>query len=332
METIEFPPQLEHLLKGSPFHAPLRILADRVGEILGRSEPPFFRDYTDHGVEHINRVLESEVELIPREVFEKSRSDSSPRLLCDADAAIIIGATLFHDIAMYIHAKGFQELIAKGTRFEPLPWFRNDRPPHSADRPWCELWGDYLREARKFSDRALANIVGEKAVQKRWKFENLPDNLGSWEVNHHLVVGEFIRRHHARLAHEIAIYGFPGLEAGFAAGQFPALGQDGLALRGLADLIGLTARSHWLSLRICKGYLDSNPLYLGTPRPMNSAVLYSMALLRVADYLQIDQKRAPMVLLHLRNPPSPISVREWRKHEAVQSINSANYPEAKWSP
>jgi hypothetical protein len=123
------------------------------------------------------------------------------------------------------------------------------------------------------------------------------------------LAGEFIRRHHARLAHEIAIYGFPGLEIGGGEGRFPAMGKEaGHPLMHLADLIGLTARSHGASLRVCKSYLESSPLYSGTPRPMGTAVLYPMALLRVADYLQIDRQRAPAVLLRLRNPQSPVSV------------------------
>ena len=59
---------------------------------------------------------------------------------------------------------------------------------------------------------------------------------------------------------------------------------------------------------------------------MGTAVLYPMALLRVADYLQIDRQRAPAVLLQLRNPQSPISVQEWMKHLAVESINPASDP------
>ena len=38
---------------------------------------------------------------------------------------------------------------------------------------------------------------------------------------------------------------------------------------------------------------------------MGTAVLYPMALLRVADYLQIDRQRAPAVLLQLRSPKVP---------------------------
>jgi hypothetical protein len=62
---------------------------------------------------------------------------------------------------------------------------------------------------------------------------------------------------------------------------------------------------------------------------MGTAVLYPMALLRVADYLQIDRQRAPAVLLQLRNPQSPISVQEWKKHLAVQNISPATNPRGK---
>jgi len=62
---------------------------------------------------------------------------------------------------------------------------------------------------------------------------------------------------------------------------------------------------------------------------MGSAVLYPMALLRIADYLQIDGQRAPAVLLNLKNPQSPVSVQEWKKHRAIQSIGPHNDPRGK---
>jgi molecular chaperone HtpG len=324
---IEFARPLKDLLEESEYQGALRSLADRVGEILADNKLPFFPDYTDHGVDHVNRVLKSEISLVPPEVWKQSRPDSTPRLLYDADAAVIIGATLLHDIAMHLQPHGFVELIRQDTRFQPLPWFTADHEGHSADRPWHELWLDYVREARQFNDRTLGNIIGPESVRNDWKFEDLPEDLGQWDRNHCLVIGEFIRRHHARLAHEVAIYGFPGLSAGFKEGEFPAVGRDeGHPLARLGDLIGLTARSHGTSLRVCKAYLDAAPLYAGTPRPMGTAVLFPMALLRIADYLQIDRKRAPAVLLQLRHPPSPVSVQEWTKHLAVQSISPATDP------
>jgi molecular chaperone HtpG len=329
MAKIEFPKLLRELLEDSDLQAPIRVFADRVGEILADNKLPFFPDYTDHGIDHVNCVLKSEVELVPKQVWEDSKRDSNPRLLCDADAVVIIGATLLHDFAMHLRPDGFKELVSKGSKFQPLPWFRENHEGHSADRPWVDLWEDYTREARRFSDRQLTNIIGEESATI-WKFYDLPDDAGQWERNHCLIIGEFIRRHHARLAHEIAIYGFPGLPVGLGDGQFPALGkEEGQTLMRLADLIGLTARSHWMSLRVCKAYLDSSPLYPGTPRPMGTAVLYPMSLLRVADYFQIDRQRAPAVLLQLRNPQSPISVQEWKKHRAVQQIGPANDPRGK---
>jgi hypothetical protein len=330
MAKIEFPQPLKDLLENSDLQAPIRAFADRIGEIVADNKLPFFPAYTDHGADHINRVLESEIELIPVHVWKLSEKGSKPRILCDADAAVIIGATLLHDIAMHLHPDGFRELIRPDSRFQPLPWFKEDQEDHAADRPWHELWDEYAREARRFSDRKLADIVGQESVRQVWKFHKLPEDCGQWMENDRLIIGEFIRRHHARLAHEIAIYGFPGIPAGSGEGQFPAMCKEsGHPLRRLADLIGVAARSHGTSLRISKTYIESSPSYRGTPRPMGSAVLYPMALLRVADYLQIDRQRAPSVLLQLKNPQSPVSVHEWEKHLAVLDIGPATDPRGK---
>jgi molecular chaperone HtpG len=84
------------------------------------------------------------------------------------------------------------------------------------------MWEDYVREARRFSDRDLANIIGEDSARV-WKFNELPEDIGQWERNQCLIIGEFIRRYHARLAHEISIYGFPGLPPVPGESHFPAI-------------------------------------------------------------------------------------------------------------
>jgi len=317
---IEFPQPLKNLLDESPLQPHIRDYANRAGEILIDNQLPFFPDYTDHGHRHINQVLAAEVDLIPKAIWGDG-------ILGDADAAVLIGATLLHDIAMHLRPAGFLELVGENRRFQPLPWFKDEHQGHPADRPWRELWLDFQREAKRFSDRNLGAIIGLDSVRGGWKFESLPADPGQWHHNHNLVIGEFIRRHHARLAHEIAIYGFPGLEAGAGVGQFPALGEPRHPLQTLADLIGLAARSHGMSLRVCQAYLDHR--YPRQPQPMGSAVLYPMALLRVADYLQIDRQRTPPALLKLRNPQSPVSVREWAKHLAVRHIGPASDPRGK---
>jgi len=326
MANIVFPERLENLLKDSDLKAPIRDYANRVGIILTDNQMPFFPNYTDHGIDHINQVLESAVDLVPESVWDKSTNYSKPRVLCDKDAVVIIGATLLHDIAMLLSRTGFCELVREGSRFKPVPWFKENQEGHRVDRPWHDLWLDFKQEARHFSDRALGDIIGLESVQQG-KYRQLPEDTRQWDPNHHLVIGEFIRRHHARLAHEIAVYGFPGLEEGVGNEQFPALNSADQALRHLADLIGLTARSHGMSLRVCQAYLSQ--FYPRTLTPMGCAVLYPMALLRVADYLQIDCKRTPAILLKLRNPQSPVSVLEWKKHLALLSIDSDKDPQGK---
>jgi len=328
MVKIEFPRLLKQLLEESDLQAPLQAFVNKVALILSDNQLPFFPDYTDHSIEHVNRVLQFEVdELVPQEVWENSRKDSKPRLFGGADAVVLIGATLLHDIAMHLREKGFLELVSPDSRFQPLPWFKDAYEDHAADRPWHELWEEYVREAKRMSERKLAKVIGEESA-RYWKFECLPEDIGKWELNHRLLIGEFIRRHHARLAHEIAMYGFPGLPVGSSEHQFPAMGMEkGHSLQRFADLIGVTARSHGMNLRTCKSYLDCN--YSGTPQPQGTAALYHMALLRVADYFQIDRQRAPSVLLQLRHPQSPVSVQEWQKHLAVQYIGSATDPRGK---
>jgi len=323
---IIFPIQLEKLLEGSDLHAHIRAFADQVAIILADNQMPFFPDYTDHGLDHINHLLESEEELIPTDVWENSQNNSRPRSLCAVDSVVIIGATLLHDIAMHLRESGFLALISENSIFHPLPWFNESHENHQADRPWHELWEEYSREVRRFSDTELGAIIGEEEALG-WRFDELLENTGDWRKKHRLIIGEFIRRHHARLAHEIAIYGFPGLIAGSGTGEFPALGNDDHLLNDLADLIGLVARSHGTNLRLCQSYLCEH--YGDIPQHMGTSVLYPMALLRVADYLQIDHKRAPAVLLQLRNPQSPVSVQEWQKHKAIRNIGPAKGPRGK---
>lgn len=336
MSKIAFPSFLEDLLKGSQYENPIRSLADNVEKIVISNRTYFFPDYTDHGVDHIIKVLEDEVELIPSNVKSKSLlKDYSKRLLNDIDAILIIGGTLLHDIAMHIYPEGFLELVSNNSRFKPLPWFNENQDEYNADLPWHDLWEEYMLEVRRMNESDLINIIGSKKTGK-WIFHDIPASPNMWDENHKRIIGEFIRRHHARIAHEIAIYGFPGLPVGSGNDEFPEMGRDNShQLHDLADLIGLTARSHWLSLRTCQKYLDSQTLYSGMSKPMNSAVLYPMALLRIADYLQIDKKRAPSVLLKLRNPQSPVSLNEWEKHKSVINIGrsvSANTLNIKISP
>jgi len=113
MDKIHFPEPLENLLKGSELFAPIREYANRCGEILDDKQMPFFPSYTDHSCEHINQVLQAEVDLIPAKVWEKP-------VLRPEDAAVLIGGTLLHDIAMHLHPEGFLELVGENSRFRSV--------------------------------------------------------------------------------------------------------------------------------------------------------------------------------------------------------------------
>jgi hypothetical protein len=119
------------------------------------------------------------------------------------------------------------------------------------------------------------------------------------------LTGEFLRRHHARIAYEIAVDGYPGLSD-----------KDFMVLSTLpgciGELAGFVARSHHYSIRQATRFVNDR---LGRLRgPYDSRPVVAMTLLRISDYLQLDSSRAPTILLRTRNPRSPVSVQEWQKH------------------
>lgn len=60
------------------------------------------------------------------------------------------------------------------------------------------------------------------------------------------------------------------------------------------DLIGLLARSHGIPIRDTGAYLKS--VFADITLPLNIHLFYLMVVLRVADYLDAGQHRAPKVL------------------------------------
>lgn len=311
MSKIEFPDFLEVCLQGSKYQPAIRTFADQVGELVSANKTPFFPEYTDHGVDHLNAVLDSAVNLIPENV-KKKQENGKPKWFTDADATVLIGAVLLHDIAMHLRPAGFLELIDPDRKFG-----RN-----SDDKPWHELWADYQHEARRFTDETLTNLLGREQ-SRGFKWVDLPKDPSSWNANTERIVGEFIRRHHPRIAHDIAHCGFPGHHD-----KQPLLQlSENVDIRSLEDQIGFTARSHGIDLRVASKYLIDE--YDNPRRHNGAATLYLMGLLRIADYLQIERDRAPLILLNLDKPQSPVSLAEWHKHRAVLRSNAGKSSEAR---
>lgn len=256
----------------------------------------FFPEYTDHSLVHLSEVLGAADSLI---------SDSSWIHLTAEDAAVLSIAVLLHDCALHISEEGFYCLIegrynASASRYA------------EAGIKWEVLWGDFLAESRRFDQRKLIALFGSTDP-----ISAFPENKLDLTLRHRLLAGEFLRRHHARLAHEIALSGIPGPN-----NPFP-IADD--AHHDLVDLAGYVARSHNLSIRTAVDRIESSKRRVH----LNCRVPFVMVILRIADYLQIHSSRAPGQLLRLKSLASPISRGEWKKHEAVKEINQAHEdPEA----
>ena len=263
---------------------------------LSSSRLPFFTDYTDHGIDHLNCVLGTADHLI---------SDVARAVFTPSDAAVLICAILLHDSAMHLSETGFYALI----RGEASKW----NNPGFPDRPWPTLWDEFLFSAKRWDERRLRDVLGETPTgepraQVRDPFANY-DNLSDTDRK---LIGEFIRRHHTRMAHEFACHGVPG----------PTVVNLGVMLRAdLRDISGLVARSHGLPVRACLEYLQKR--YHRREHDGVHAV-YLMTLLRVSDYLQIQAERAPAIVFQYRHIPSKLSELEWEAHNAISNITQTH--------
>lgn len=260
----------------------------------------FFPEYTDHGKDHVQAVWSAAFGLIPPD----AKGNDGP--FTADDACILALAVLLHDIAMHLHLEGFKRLIAEGA-----PWCLDGE---DVDAPcWSQMWRDYLIEAGRWDGDRITKVLGD-GVTVVPRIDLSQNDLSKSE---RMLVGEFLRRHHPRLAHEIARHGFPD-----AKGAKPIL--DGVD-RHYANLAGLIARSHGMALRDCLDRLRR----AGRHREFKGIhALYLMALLRVADYVQLQADRAPADTLRQFHMASRVSRLEWKTHAAILDIRESDDAEA----
>jgi molecular chaperone HtpG len=216
-------------------------------------------------------------------------------LVSPGDAAVLVLAILLHDCAMHLTEDGFVSLVDSVSSRSIIP--------NSDDEPWPVLWSDFLGEASRFDAKKLFGLFGNTEPA-----HNPGLDPTKWNQRDKMLIGEFLRRHHPRLAHEVALWGVP------------AVSDNPLRLQGipndLADLAGIVARSHGRSIRSCFPYLQRYDLreYKG----IHSVFL--MSLVRVADYIQAQSDRAPREALQVRRLRSPVSQGEWKAHDAIRDI------------
>jgi len=190
--------------------------------LLGGNAPTFFPEYTEHGIEHVRAVWLTALALIP---------DRSVGCLTPADIGILVLATLLPDLGMYLTEDGFFQLIGAGDRLAADPGLRSGLDPNS----WPDLWDDFLEEAARFDDNALVRLFGDAEPARR-----PPLDKQLLTRRDRVLIGEFIRRHHPRLAHKIAVLGVPGVGSNLSAA--------GVDVTGKSNVLADDSANHLLRL------------------------------------------------------------------------------------
>ncbi|HAA15444.1 MAG TPA: hypothetical protein DCE41_28585 [Cytophagales bacterium] len=257
------------------------------GEILKENRLEFFPEYTDHGIDHITQVLATSEALITPEAFAAD-------VLGSKDIAFYTLAVLLHDLGMHLSLAGFQQLLS--GNYVPEPSQPLD------EKPWPQLWQEYMHEAKRWDGAKLHQMFGDEHTYIDTPPLERPNDITN---KHKLLIGEFIRRHHPRLAHEIALLGFPG------AGTDRIVMAEDFTSRD-RNMIGLIARSHGMDLR--KALNELRRLSKVRTNPGKVLVPFWMVVLRIADYLQMDATRTSETTLRTRALASPFSMSEHAAH------------------
>ena len=297
---MQIPKRLSYILeRDQTLDGAVKFAISQFEPWIKHSHLPFFPEYTDHGLEHIESVLRTASGLIRDDAWEAITS---------ADTAVLILSVLLHDCAMHLSEDGFFSLLEEDRSKKLIPGMR--------DKPWNHLWEDFFGEAARFDGRQLVRLFGDAQPVRR-----PPRDPNALSKRDRLLIGEFLRRHHPRLAQEVAIYGVP------TSGQNPlVLGSFDGVNQHIARLAGLVARSHGADIRtflpILRDEFDIRQF-----KSVHPVIL--MTLLRVADYLQLDAERAPAQVLQIRRLASPVSEGEWKAHHAIKDIRHTHEdPEA----
>lgn len=300
MEKIKIPSRLKEILSADiTLDGFVKTILSEFSPWLKQNNVKFFSEYTDHSLKHVEDVLETAGKLIREECIN---------MIISGDVAVLIVATLLHDCAMHLSEDGFATLLRSDDVIEGF-----------GDKSWKLLWEDFIAESRRFSSRKLMALFGDTEAIKPPPYD--PDGIDAHKLTGKqlLLMGEFLRPHHHRLAHEIARFGVPG--PGGNQLKLP----DKEETKHIVDLAGVVARNHGLPIRSCFDYLRDHFSSIKNFKGVHSVFL--MALLRTADILQIQSERAPRQVEKVRAIRSPESKSEWEMHQAIKDINWIEFPE-----
>jgi len=293
---MNIPPKFKSILESNQaLHSVVLNTITKFQPIFDDNKLFFFEEYTDHGVKHIENVLEASEFII---------SDDSFKSMSAKDVAILILSIILHDIGMHIEFSTFKLLI--NGKYDKYRISTLD------SSTWKELWTDYLTEAKRFSSKHKINIFGRDDVPFVEPNLTNKDNLNGYDKK---LIGEFFRRHHARFAQEVAFGGICGNDE-VEINPFDT--EELLDIH--RQMIGILARSHGTNIRDTFDYLKE----IGSEawiNPDEVNIVFLMVVIRVADYIQIDKSRTSPYSLKIKSFSSPISIKEHKSHLSIQSIN-----------
>jgi len=296
--TMEIPSKFNKILKKDQSDEGLLLnVINSFEKILKDNKLFFFEEYTEHGIQHIETVLRIAEFLIP----DKSFSYIKPK-----EVVIFILSVVLHDIGMHTYFSTFKAMLNGSYDDVRIDIFDK--------KTWKILWEDYLLEVRHWDSKQINDIFGNRDNKTNYYDLKEPDlsNKDNLDGTDRKIIGEFIRRNHARLAHEIALKGFISDDNSFL--------ENSLLDERDKQLIGIIARSHGINIRKTFSYLKIIAQD-AWQYPDSLNVVFFMVLLRLADYLHIDKSRTNNFLLKIKTLNSPVSLREHNIHLSIRHIH-----------
>lgn len=171
--------------------------------------------------------------------------------------------------------------------------------------PWKKEWEKYILDLKRADGEALKRIFGSDEKKYRFEESSIP------------CCGEFIRKHHHELAQYIAVNGMPGEKNRNLLKSIDST---------IVNCAGLIAKSHGMSLREMESEIEKLDKADKIPE---LPVYYLMSVLRLADLLDADGRRAPKILADLNSFESEYSKGEWRANQGIKATiwNPKQFPE-----
>lgn len=280
--------RLSHEDKGRTWLAPVLQFKANIESILAK-DPDFFPDYTIHGIDHINRVLDIADHLIDYDTLSKEPQKTD--LLTPRDVAFLVCGIMLHDMGMFLRPDGVRKLLKMDSTKDAF-----------GGKPWNDEWSNYVDRTKRLSQEKMHYHFG-KVIPVT---EDCVDHTDTDDNKR--IIGEFLRQHHARLAHELATDVLNGID------DMNLFENTSLKEKD-RKLIGILARSHGMAIRDTESYVEK---HIGKgAKPYNTPIFYLMTVLRTADALDADERRAPEKLERQKKPHVPISVEEWTWNQCI---------------